>query len=104
MQEQAETAGERMMLRAAQLQHATVLALRRIEPDTDWEKLAAEMDVISYKQLMKILNGTAHMSFRDVVMLSERFGPLVLFSEQVGQALDAEGPFWPFPGLHRGTG
>lgn len=104
MQEQAETAGERMMLRAAQLQHATVLALRRMEPETDWEELAQETDVISYKQLMKILNGTAHMSFRDVVMLSEKFGPLFLFSEQVSQVFERDEPFWPFPTPRRSAG
>lgn len=104
MQEQAETASERMMLRAAQLQHATVLALRRMEPETDWEKLAAEMDVISYKQLMKILNGSAHMSFRDVVMLSEKFGPLFLFSKPVSEVFEQDEPFWPFPTPRRSTG
>lgn len=104
MQGQAETAGERMMLRAAQLQHATVLALRRMEPETDWEKLADEMDVFSYKQLMKILNGTAHMSFRDVVMLSEKFGPLFLFSKPVSQVFEQDEPFWPFPTRPRSAG
>lgn len=85
------------MLRAAQLQHVVALTIHRLEPRLNSKALARELGVISYQQLRKIVSGQAHMSFRDLVMLSDHFGPLLILSEAMRDQVGALPNGWIFP-------
>lgn len=91
------TRDDEFMLRAAQLQHAVVLTLNRLEPELNSKAVARNLGTISYQQLRKIIGGQAHMSFRDLVMLSDQFGPLLVLSEEMRSHVGALPNGWLFP-------
>lgn len=88
--------GSTAMFKAAVLQHAIVLTIRRARPRISWGAVAREMG-LSESQVRRLMSGQAHLSMRDLVLLSDFLGPLFTLGPLMVEHIGTRENGWLFP-------